>query len=424
MSEMAMSGGSRAASIASSEQGDAGDDLNLPTTSWHPQQVPASDEATSRSTSSSSKILLKPHLRYKGSVSGIADEPLSDDYQRFLEETAAKEANASRSHHRKTSTAKSSPRRSASMLDKRSASSAHRAQSDEAQCLYSRHFPGHLCAQSDRRISPWLDAAYHASDAGHRLYRWEESHTTAVVAMAYSVLWYTDLLPTAFFLMLIYYILRFKYFPPSESYLHDKEKAKNLILWRNPTASQRSVALLSLITLFVAFAPAHYVWKAFFFFIGVNFFCLMPLQSHFPTHRKALSPVWWILFGAPTDAQFTIQLLRHHRLELGDAVERKTASADVGKTSKHAKPPLWLDKREAGIPPGLHSGARRQRLRRNHLDHQSEAAQARKLLLPVQLWSSLGMKIARANGQPPLLFANVQNHDEAFNLILAVCSNR
>lgn len=38
------------------------------------------------------------------------------------------------------------------------------------------------------------------------------------------------------------------------------------------------------------------------------------------------------------------------------------------------------------------------------------------------LWSSVGLKVVRTNGKAPLLFANVQNRDEAFNLILAVCS--
>ncbi|SPO40328.1 uncharacterized protein PSFLO_05810 [Pseudozyma flocculosa] len=355
-----------------------------------------------------------------------------------------------------------------------------------------------------------------------RLYRWEDPKTTATAAMVYFVLWYSDMIPSAFMLSLIYGVLRFKYFPPSESYLHDKvrqrmargraanklseklrrqsrldilniykrwaqtygapsqealglladwhEKVKNLILWRNPKASQRSVALLSLITVFVTFAPAHYVFKSLLFLVGITFFCLLPLQSYFPTHRKALSPVWWILFGAPTDAQFAVQLLRKRHLELDDAGKWATAS-DVRKANKGTKSAVRPDKREAGVPldqipaaargendyvettsttalkprklgsffcqykglPGrlhintrylyftpLHNGTQK----RAHTPLSAVGGLTKTKNIRLWLWSSLGMKVARTNGKPPILFANIQNRDEAFNLILAVCSNK
>lgn len=73
--------------------------------------------------------------------------------------------------------------------------------------------------------------------------------------------------------------------------------------------------MFAVVTTFVTLAPAHYVWKAFFFFIGFTFFCLMPLQSHYPRYRRPLSPIWWVLWGSPTDAQFAVQLLRRRHLE-------------------------------------------------------------------------------------------------------------
>ncbi len=59
-----------------------------------------------------------------------------------------------------------------------------------------------------------------------RLYRWEDPKITAAAAMIYFVLWYTNMIPTAFILSIMFYIMRFKYFPPSESYLHDKVKQR------------------------------------------------------------------------------------------------------------------------------------------------------------------------------------------------------
>lgn len=200
-----------------------------------------------------------------------------------------------------------------------------------------------------------------------RLYRWDDPRRTATAAMIYFVLWWTDLLPTAFFLSLMYYILQFRFFPPEASFLHEQvrarmargveadrlaerlrrrsrldileiyrrftlkygsavqlaagdiadfhEKVKNLILWRNPQATWRTFTFFAVITIMVTFLPAYYIWKTGFFFLGFTFFCLLPLQSHYPRYRRPLSPIWWALWGAPTDGQFAIQLLRRRQLE-------------------------------------------------------------------------------------------------------------
>lgn len=53
-----------------------------------------------------------------------------------------------------------------------------------------------------------------------------------------------------------------------------------LILWRNPTGTWRTLTLFGVVTTFVTLAPAHFVWKMFFFFIGFTFFCLMVSLSY------------------------------------------------------------------------------------------------------------------------------------------------
>jgi hypothetical protein len=212
-----------------------------------------------------------------------------------------------------------------------------------------------------------------------RVYRWDDPRRTSTFAMIYFTLWYLDLIPTAFLLLIMFYVCRFRFFPPSASYLHEQvrrrmargvdadrlaerlrrrsrldvlelykrfvvaygaetqlaagdiadfhEKVKNLILWRNPTATWRTLFLLGVSCIFVTFASPHLVWKTVFAFIGFSFFILLPLQSHYPRFRRPLSPIWWALWGSPTDAQFAIQLLRRRHLERQHAKHPPTSAA-------------------------------------------------------------------------------------------------
>ncbi|PWN49836.1 hypothetical protein IE53DRAFT_380250 [Violaceomyces palustris] len=396
-------------------------------------------------------------------------------------------------------------------------------------------------------IAPfWEKLAYKL----RRLYRWEDPKTTAAAAMIYFVLWLSDLIPTAFLLMIMYYIMRFKYFPPSESYLHERvrqrmargkeankmserlrrrsrldllniyrrwavkygaetqsaagiladfhEKVKNLILWRNPAATQRSLILIGCCTIFVTFASAHLIVKTTFLGIGISFFCLFPLQSHYPRYRRPLSPVWWVLAGAPTDAQFAVKLLRERYLKgsasgqsnlspLGDdtggggkrskadgrpgredlaghwsragtekeeeeekeeeGAQKEREEEDAGEdevegderlASEASSKPRKLGSffcQYHGLPgrlrinerciyfSPLHSGAIGSGKRRQGLTALDEIGGLVKTKsIRLWFWSSAGLKVIRRNGKSPMLFANVQNRDEAFNLILAVGS--
>lgn len=53
------------------------------------------------------------------------------------------------------------------------------------------------------------------------------------------------------------------------------EKIKSLILWRNPTATWRTVTIFSAVTVFVTFASAHLICKTISLFLGLTFFCLL-----------------------------------------------------------------------------------------------------------------------------------------------------
>lgn len=67
-----------------------------------------------------------------------------------------------------------------------------------------------------------------------------------------------------------------------------------------------------------------------------------PLQSHYPRFRRPLSPVWWALWGSPTDQQFAIQLLRRRHLERQHAKHPPPVGGEevqVGKSSGPESPP-------------------------------------------------------------------------------------
>jgi len=358
------------------------------------------------------------------------------------------------------------------------------------------------------------------------LYCWEVPRRTAAAAMIYFVLWYTDMLPSAFFLTLLYYVLQFRYFPQDESLLHRRvhermvrgqhanrmaerlkrrsrldildlykrwastygvvsqvaagdvadfhEKIKNLLLWRNPHASRRTAVILLLISLLVTLVSPALVFKAFFFFCGITFFALMPLQTLYPRYRRALNPLWWAVLGAPTDAQWAIQLLRKrhlryqewlHNVEMRPAQGGGTTSG--GNTSGSDVPPLTAaDERWAQLPTDTSSPASKQPKASDGMDKrkldsflcQHYGVPGHLVVTPTHvyfsplrvvgtgskhyvtrfedvmglrkthgnrfwLWDSHGLKITR-RGRNTLLLTNMARRDEAFNLLLTLASHQ
>lgn len=59
-----------------------------------------------------------------------------------------------------------------------------------------------------------------------RVYRWDNPSRTSSFMMSYFTLWHLNLLPTAFFCILIFYVCQFRFFPPSASYLHEQVRLR------------------------------------------------------------------------------------------------------------------------------------------------------------------------------------------------------
>lgn len=346
------------------------------------------------------------------------------------------------------------------------------------------------------------------------LYRWENPSTTAAAAMIYFVLWYTDLLPAAFLLTLVYYVAQFRFMPPKESYLHRKvqermergrdadklaerlkrrsrldmldlykrwqnkygvpsqifvsdvadfhEKVKNLLLWRNPDASRRTLVKL-LVFFFVACTVTATVWwKMTLFMIGFDFFALMPLRSHYPRYRRPLNPLWWFVLGSPTDAQYAVHLLRerhsqYHKwfsqvqdaraeesldqernavTEISRGLDFPSDSSDAPKVESrrqrrgkklgsffcqhHGMPGhLQITTKMLYFSP-LYAGPIRTRSSMTELDEIDGLLKTHHNKL--WIWTFNGLRISRYN-RSALNFTNMTRRDDAFNLLLTLRSD-
>ena len=357
------------------------------------------------------------------------------------------------------------------------------------------------------------------------LYCWEEPRRTAAAAMIYFVLWYSDLLPTAFFTVLLYYVLQFRFFPQDESLLHRRvhermlrgqhanrlaerlkrrsrldildlykrwartygvvsqvfagdvadfhEKIKNLLLWRNPNASRRTSILLFGLVVFATLSSPALILKVFFFICGFTFFALMPLQTLYPRYRRALNPLWWAVLGAPTDAQWAIQLLRsrHARYQAWLAQTKNSTMKYSGSMSPSMPSPSLGDTRisqtqqrtgksHLNIPTDKASKGKAIAMDNRKLDsflcqhygvpgHLNVTpshfyfspllvkGHASKLYVTsleemeglrkthttrLGIWDSHGLKITR-HGKNTLFLSNMTRRDEAFNLLLTLASH-
>lgn len=346
------------------------------------------------------------------------------------------------------------------------------------------------------------------------LYRWENPSTTAAAAMIYFVLWYTDLLPAAFLLTVAYYVAQFRFMPPKESYLHRKvqermergrdadklaerlkrrsrldmldiykrwqnkygvssqifvsdvadyhEKVKNLLLWRHPDASRRTLAMLAALFFVACTVSATVWWKMTLFMIGFDFFALMPLRSHYPRYRRPLNPLWWFVLGSPTDAQYAVQLLRERHTQYHkwfsqvqdaraeesldqerNAVTEMSRGQDLPSDSSDA-PKVESRRQRRGKKLGsffcqhhgmpghlqittkmlyfspLYAGPIRTRSSMTELSEIDGLLKTHHNKL--WIWSFNGLRVSRFN-RSPLNFTNMTRRDDAFNLLLTLRSD-
>ncbi|KAL8682480.1 MAG: hypothetical protein Q9186_001427 [Xanthomendoza sp. 1 TL-2023] len=86
--------------------------------------------------------------------------------------------------------------------------------------------------------------------------------------------------------------------------------------WREPTRTKITLVLLTFLWLAITFIPLHILIKVAQFNFGVLFFGLFPLATRYPQYRLLASPMKWLFWRVPTDAEWAIarlQLEASHR---------------------------------------------------------------------------------------------------------------
>ncbi|KAG0300245.1 hypothetical protein BGZ97_003327 [Linnemannia gamsii] len=103
------------------------------------------------------------------------------------------------------------------------------------------------------------------------------------------------------------------------------ERLKNLFRWERPQQTWRVLGLLAYYIFMSAFFPFVIV-PAIGFFIGLEFFVLLPMQKYYPRFSHVFSPVEWILWGVPTSAELAMEMLTRQEEERRRSLEEAEPS--------------------------------------------------------------------------------------------------
>ncbi|KAG0205315.1 hypothetical protein BGX33_007990 [Mortierella sp. NVP41] len=115
------------------------------------------------------------------------------------------------------------------------------------------------------------------------------------------------------------------------------ERLKNLFRWERPQQTWRVLGLLFYHILITTFFPFLIV-PAIGFAIGVEFFVLLPLQKYYPRFSHVFSPVEWVLWGVPTNAELAVEMLTRQEHERRRSMEEAEPSmAGVGEPFTHGE---------------------------------------------------------------------------------------
>ncbi|KAF9919580.1 hypothetical protein FBU30_010787 [Linnemannia zychae] len=98
------------------------------------------------------------------------------------------------------------------------------------------------------------------------------------------------------------------------------ERLKNLLRWERPQQTWRVLGLLGYYIIITTFFPFLIV-PAIGLFIGIEFFILLPMQKYHPRFSHVFSPVEWILWGVPTNAELAVEMLTRQEDERRNSFE-------------------------------------------------------------------------------------------------------
>ncbi|GAA5950947.1 hypothetical protein JCM21900_000382 [Sporobolomyces salmonicolor] len=107
--------------------------------------------------------------------------------------------------------------------------------------------------------------------------------------------------------------------PPVQTLLDDAadllEMSRNLIQHPDHPSVTPVLCRLSFICLTLLITPTWIQIKSFWLYLAFEFFVLWHLRELYPGWRRALLPYWWVMAGAPTDAEYALYVLQKRGAE-------------------------------------------------------------------------------------------------------------
>ena len=130
------------------------------------------------------------------------------------------------------------------------------------------------------------------------------------------------------------------HYPPFWHHRSSKSSFLSFYEWRDPARTAITLLLLSIIWLGVTFIPLPLLLKITQLNAGIIFFGLFPIATRYPQYRLLASPLKWLLWKIPTDAEWAIARLQteaRHRMEaMPDRInelekEKQSNEANIGR---------------------------------------------------------------------------------------------
>ncbi|KAI9267671.1 hypothetical protein EDC94DRAFT_582374 [Helicostylum pulchrum] len=105
-----------------------------------------------------------------------------------------------------------------------------------------------------------------------------------------------------------------KYGPTIQLVLSDTvdylERIKNLVTWKRPAKTRFLLVMIVGLTFFLSILPLRLIGKMAFLYIGIEFFVLQALRSHYPRHRRLFNILNLLLWDVPNDAEYAMEVVR------------------------------------------------------------------------------------------------------------------
>ncbi|MCJ1280656.1 hypothetical protein MMC21_008485 [Puttea exsequens] len=129
------------------------------------------------------------------------------------------------------------------------------------------------------------------------------------------------------------------------------EIVRNFYEWRDPPRTARTLGVLVVCCLMIVFCPLWLLVRGTQFGIGVMFFGIFPITSHYPQYRHLVSPFRWAFWKISTDAEWAIARIQAEaRWTIEATKNNRSGGEDLGNTcNSTARSDADNDGEDAGL---------------------------------------------------------------------------